>query len=153
MVECYVGIGSNIGNRKENIAKAIELIKVEEKIISTSSLIKTNPMYYLNQEEFLNGVVLIKTEKSPKELLIFFQQIENKMKRERVIKYGPRIIDLDILFYDSQIINELNLIIPHPLIQEREFVLKPLVELNSNLIHPKLNKSIQCLLEELKNRR
>ena len=105
MTECYIGIGSNIGHREKNISKAIEFIGQKERILSVSSLIETEPEYYLHQRRFLNCAILISTLKNPKELLSFLQQIEHTMKRKRVITYGPRIIDLDILFYHHKIMN------------------------------------------------
>jgi len=150
MIEnCFIGIGSNLGNRKKNILKALDILGTSEKIIIASSIIETNPMYYIKQNPFLNAVAVIETETKPIKLLENLQNIEKTFKRKKTLKYGPRTIDLDILFYGNRIINEAHLIIPHPLLHEREFVLRPLVEISPTLIHPVLKKSMQSLLNEL----
>lgn len=149
----YLGIGSNLGNRKRNISRALDILSKTNKIVKISSIIETKPMYYLKQDNFLNAVVIIETKKSPSKLLETLQKIEKTLGRKRVIKKGPRIIDLDILFYNDEIINESNLVIPHPLLHERKFVLRPLVEVNSELTHPILKKSVKDLLVELTNRK
>jgi len=150
MVEAYIAFGSNIGDREENINQALGILKQKIKIIKTSSLYETKPMYLEKQEWFLNGAAKVDTELKPKELLDFLKTTEKKMGRKDVGRNGPRIIDLDILFYEDQILNIDNLRIPHPKIQERAFVLVPLAEIEPNLIHPVYKKSIAELLSELK---
>jgi dihydroneopterin aldolase / 2-amino-4-hydroxy-6-hydroxymethyldihydropteridine diphosphokinase len=152
MIECYIGIGSNLGDRNNNIDKAIKMIGIEEKVIAISGVIETKPMYYNNQNDFLNCVISIYTMKPPSNLLRHLKGIESKLRRKETVKYGPRIIDLDILFYGDNIIKEDGLIIPHPLIMEREFVLKPFSEINPEFVHPENGKTIKVLLEELQSK-
>jgi len=145
MADVFIGIGSNIGNKEENIRKAIGLIKEKCKILRISSLYETEPIGFKKQDWFLNCAIEIETEFEPLELLNFLQSIEKKMGRVKTIKNGPRIIDLDILFYDNKIINEKGLAVPHPRLHERLFVLEPLKEICSDFVHPVLKKSISEL--------
>lgn len=148
MVNVFIGIGSNLDDKEENIKKAIELIMEKCEILKISSLYETEPVGYKRQDWFLNCAICTETELKPMELLDFLQSIEKKLGRVRTIKNGPRTIDLDILFYGDKIINEDMLIIPHPRLHERLFVLEPLKELSPNFVHPLLNRSI----EELRSR-
>ena len=145
MVIVYLGLGSNLGNKGENIRQARALLEKKCKVLSVSSLRETEPMYYTEQPRFLNGVAKIETNLTPEELLAFILSIEKKLGRIRKKRYGPRTIDLDILFYGDKIIDQKNLTIPHPKIQERAFVLEPLNELCPALTHPKLKKRIDEL--------
>lgn len=150
--EAYLSIGSNIGDKEENLKEAIKKIN-DSKYINVekvSSFIRTEPWGFEDQEEFLNAALKIKTVLSPKELIKNLLSIENDMKRERVIKWGPRIIDLDIIFYDDLITEDDEITIPHPRMEEREFVLEPLNELAPNKIHPLLKKRVFRLLEEIR---
>jgi dihydroneopterin aldolase/2-amino-4-hydroxy-6-hydroxymethyldihydropteridine diphosphokinase len=149
--EGYLSIGSNIGDKKENLKEAIDKIDSTQDLIveKISSFIVTEPWGYENQEEFLNGALKIKTILSPKELMNKLLTIEEEMKRERIIKWGPRIIDLDIIFYDDLISEDEYVILPHPRMEEREFVLKPLCEIAPNKMHPVLNKRVFRMLEEI----
>lgn len=150
--EAFISIGSNIGNKEENLNKAIEYLKETDEIqvLDVSRFIVTEPWGLEDQEEFLNGALKIKTTLSPKELMTVLLNIEALMKRERIIKWGPRIIDLDIIFYDDIISDDEYVVIPHPRMEEREFVLKPLCEIAPNKIHPLLKKRVFRLLEDLK---
>jgi 2-amino-4-hydroxy-6-hydroxymethyldihydropteridine diphosphokinase len=150
MVEASIAFGSNIGDREANISTALRILKQKIKIIKTSSFYETKPMYLENQNWFLNSAVIIETEIKPEELLGVLKRIEKQMGRKEVGRNGPRIIDLDILFYKNQIINKDNLRIPHPKIQERAFVLVPLAEIEPNFVHPICKKTIAQLLSELK---
>lgn len=128
---CYLGIGSNLGNRRRNITLAIKKINALEdtKIIKVSKLIETRPVGGpKSQPEFLNAALKIKTNIPPLTLLKRLKKIEKELGRTKTVRYGPRTIDLDILFYGDKIINRKNLKIPHPKIFEREFVIKPLLE-------------------------
>jgi 2-amino-4-hydroxy-6-hydroxymethyldihydropteridine diphosphokinase len=145
MVNVYIGIGSNLGDKKENIRKSIKFMEEKCKIIKVSSLYKTEPIGYKNQDWFLNCTIKAETELKPLELLRFLQSIEKKLGRIRTIKNGPRTIDLDILFYNKKVINKRRLIIPHPRLHERAFVLDPLKEIAANFIHPVLKKPINEL--------
>lgn len=149
--EAYLSIGSNMGDKEKNLNDAVERISSlkEVKVERVSGFIVTEPWGYTDQEEFLNGAVKIKTTFSPKELVRALLHIESEMKRERIIKWGPRIIDLDVVFYDDLISDDEEIILPHPRMEEREFVLKPLSELCPYKIHPVLRKSVVKLLDEL----
>ena len=149
MVEGYVALGSNIGDREANIKKALAFLTEKMKIVNTSSLYETKPMYLEEQGWFLNCVAKVESDITLRELLGFLKSVEKKLGRKTVARNGPRIIDLDILFYGNQIVNENDLQIPHPKIAERAFVLVPLAEIAPNFIHPIYKKTIAELLSEL----
>ncbi|MCH8325119.1 MAG: 2-amino-4-hydroxy-6-hydroxymethyldihydropteridine diphosphokinase [Bacteroidetes bacterium] len=140
----YIGIGTNKGDKLENINTAISLIDriPFTGLLSQSSIYKTKPFGYLEQDNFLNLVIKIKTGLSIKHLFKELQSIESKLGRVKTIKWGPRIIDLDVLFYNKDIISEEGIKIPHPEIIERDFVLIPLNEIEPDFIHPALNVKI-----------
>lgn len=123
---------------------------VETKVTRVSGLIKTKPVGGPPQPDFINGVAEIETSLLPQKLLCVLQDIESNLGRKRVIKWGARTMDLDILFYGNEVINDTNLKIPHPLLHLREFVLEPLSELAPKLIHPEFDKSVEELLRTLK---
>lgn len=149
--EAYISLGSNMGNKKENLEKAIsELSQVKDTFVTKKSeIIETEPFGYKEQDDFLNACVGIKTLLSARELLKELLAIEKRMGRERKIKWGPRIIDLDIIFYGKEVIEEDDLIVPHPYMEYREFVLKPLEEIIPNFVHPLLMKRVSTLRKEL----
>ena len=142
MAISYLGLGSNIGDREINLLKALSLISQESRLIKTSSIYETKPIGYEKQSYFLNMVCQISTKLKPVDLLQSIKQIENKLGRKPSFRNAPRIIDIDILFYDNKIMNINNLVIPHPRLVERAFVLIPLAEITPKLIHPELGKSI-----------
>lgn len=148
----YIGIGSNVGDKLNNCEKAIsEILKADRhKLLAKSSHFKTQPVGYTSQDWFVNGVIKIETDQEAPELLHTLKTIESQMGRSESYRWGPRTIDLDILFFDDIEIRTEDLQIPHPLIQNRQFVLVPLVEIDPNLIHPVLKKTIQRLLTNLK---
>lgn len=131
MVTCYIGIGSNLGDRRSYIDKAIEELRKNEhiKVNRASSIYETEAVSVMPQGKFLNGVLEIETDLTPEDLLEELNGIETRLGRKRTVKDGPRTIDLDILYYGDVKMKGRNLIIPHPRIQEREFVLKGLREL------------------------
>lgn len=149
--EAYLSIGSNIGNKEENLHRAIELINSykEIEVEKVSSFLVTEPWGYLDQEKFVNAALKLKTIISPQELMKVLLDIEQEMKRERIIKWGPRIIDLDIIFYDNLVLEDELVTVPHPRMEEREFVLKPLSEICGNKVHPLLKKRVFRLLEDI----
>lgn len=152
MALVYIGLGSNLGDKKHHLQQAIELIAEKAgKIISCSSFYESKPWGFSSPNDFLNAVILTETTLSPTELLYKTQQIEREMGRTEKTgnSYADRMIDIDILFYDNQLINTPELKIPHPLIQERDFVLIPLAEIAPDFIHPVLRKSIQELKDNL----
>jgi len=130
MVVCYLGIGSNLGDRRKNIKRALEILKNTKgiKLEKVSKIYETEPVGGPPQEKFLNGVIKIKTSLSAPQLLKTLKRIEKYLGRKKTIRFGPRVIDLDILFYKDLVINRKDLKIPHPRCFERRFVLKPLME-------------------------
>jgi len=148
---CYIGIGSNVGDSLKNCQDAVENISRTTGIDlkTVSSFYKTEPVGIETQGFFINAVVEIKTAFSPQSLLQILQNIEKIMGREREVKGGPRIIDLDLLFYGQDVVNQNNLTIPHPEIHTRRFVLEPLCEIASYLIHPVFGVSICGLKDRL----
>ena len=149
--KAYIGLGSNIGDKEKYLNEAINKISTEKniEIEKQSSFITTKPWGYLNQEDFLNAVIEIETTLEPEELMDLLLKIEEELDRERTIKWGPRTIDLDIIMYDDLISSNEKVILPHPRMHEREFVLKSLNEIAPYLMHPVLHKRIFTLLEEL----
>jgi 2-amino-4-hydroxy-6-hydroxymethyldihydropteridine diphosphokinase len=144
----YILLGSNQGNSQQNLANACNLIKERIGLIQTkSSIYRTAAWGNTEQKPFLNQVLLVQTELKPLDCLNTLLQIETEMGRIRKEKWEPRVIDLDILFYNSETIEADNLIIPHPFIAQRRFTLIPLAEISPNLFHPKLKQSILELLE------
>jgi 2-amino-4-hydroxy-6-hydroxymethyldihydropteridine diphosphokinase len=147
----YIAFGTNVGNREENINVALKMMEDRGlKIIKTSKIYVTEPYGYKDQPEFLNGAVVVETSLSCRELLNVLLNIEKDMGRVRHFKWGPRNIDLDIIFYNDEVIDEPDLKVPHPDMQNRDFVLKPLCDLNPNFVHPVFKKTVKTLLEELK---
>lgn len=150
MNRVYVAFGTNIGDKNKNIEKAIEMMKDRGlKVIKMSQIYKTEPYGYTEQPEFLNGVLEVLTDLDAVNVLKILLEIEKDMGRVREFKWGPRIIDLDILFFNDEIIDEKDLKVPHPDMQNREFVLKPLCDIAPNFIHPVLKKSVKDMLLEL----
>ncbi len=146
----YIGIGSNLGDKVDYCEKAIlKILNVEKhRLLAKSSFFKTEPVGYLSQDWFVNAVIKIETELEPLELLRTLKGIEAQLGRAETIRWGPRTIDLDILFFDDIQIQTEELQVPHPLLQDRKFVLIPLVEIDRQLIHPVLKKTIQELIEQ-----
>ncbi|MGA1839365.1 MAG: 2-amino-4-hydroxy-6-hydroxymethyldihydropteridine diphosphokinase [bacterium] len=147
-VNSYLGIGSNLGNRIKNLEIAAAALSRHPhiKINSFSSFYETEPVGYKKQGWFINQVIQIETSLSPLDLLKAIQKIEDDMGRKRVVKWGPRTIDIDILLYADLLIVHSSLTIPHPHLTKRRFVLVPLAEIAPSLIHPSLGESISKIL-------
>ena len=146
----YLSTGSNLGNRENYLLQAEEaIIEFIGHIDARSSIMETAPWGKTEQPNFLNRALRIKTKLPPLFLMETILEIEREMGRNRQEKWGPRIIDLDVLFFDNRIIDEDGLRVPHPHLHERDFVLKPMVEIAPDFIHPVLHKTMAELLAEL----
>lgn len=149
----FICLGSNLGNRGENIALALMLIRKEGiKIIKVSSLYETQPVDYPDQPWFYNQLAEIETNLSPLRLLAIIKKIERKMGRKRTLPKRPRLIDIDIILAEETIIRTEELVIPHPLMERRSFVLLPLVEISPETVHPLLHENIKVLWEKSNDR-
>lgn len=151
MAVVYLGLGSNLGDRRKNIEEAIKLIaqRKDIKVREVSSLYETEPVGYEGQRWFINGALKVETTLKPEELLGALKEIEKAVGRVGSSRWGPRVIDLDILLYDDKKIKDKDLIIPHPEMHRRTFVLIPLAEITPDLIHPVIKRPIPELLADL----
>jgi 2-amino-4-hydroxy-6-hydroxymethyldihydropteridine diphosphokinase len=150
MTNAFVGIGSNLGDREAILRGAVELLAAEDgiEVVAVSELRETAPVGPVEQGPFLNGAVRVATELPPRELLKRLLAIEQRLGRVRKERFGPRTIDLDLLVYGEQVIDEPGLTIPHPRVHERRFALDPLAELAPDLVIPGRG-SISALLAKL----
>ncbi|MBL0732389.1 MAG: 2-amino-4-hydroxy-6-hydroxymethyldihydropteridine diphosphokinase [Desulfosarcina sp.] len=152
----FISAGSNIGDKSGNCKKGIAaLIRTGHAVLlKESKFYKTEPVDYTEQDWFVNCAVKISTPLEPLELLTEIKKIESEAGRKKdAVRFGPRVLDLDIIFFDDQVIESDNLIIPHPRMHERRFVLMPICDIDPNIIHPILKKNIPTLLAELDSSR
>ena len=147
----YLSAGTNIGDRKVNLKFALDSLAGKGNVSNTSSRYETEPVGFLDQPWFLNQVIEFETRLDPFELLSFCRGIEASRGRIRTFPNAPRILDLDILLYADIVINQKHLVIPHPRLPERKFVLEPLAEIAPDIIHPVLKKSIRSLLRDCRD--
>lgn len=155
MAIAYLSLGSNKGDRIGYVQQAASLLGMDEKItiVRTSAFYESEPWNMNTKNWFVNAVVEIKTQYSPQELLVTCQRVECQLGRTPIEKgqYQDRTIDIDILFYNKEIINEENLTIPHKYVHLRAFTLVPMMELNSDFVHPVLHKTIEEMHNDLEN--
>jgi 2-amino-4-hydroxy-6-hydroxymethyldihydropteridine diphosphokinase len=133
LTRAYVGVGANLGDRRATIDAAVALL---EGVVAVSDLRETDPVGVTDQPAFLNGAVAVETDLSPRELLETLLDVERRLGRQRRLRWGPRTIDLDLLLYGDETIDEPGLTVPHPRLHERRFALEPLVELDPELELP-----------------
>lgn len=148
----YLSLGANLGQRQEQLRAALDRLAVLGRLIATSSLYETQPVGVPDQPWFLNCAVAVETNLSPERVLDSTLAIERAMGRERTRKKGPRNIDIDIVLFDQRIVDSPRLMIPHPAMHQRRFVLAPLAEIAPQARHPVLKKTVGELLAELSDR-
>ena len=148
---CFVALGSNLGDKQAYLDGAVEALRTDPciRLKRVSAYLVTAPYGGVKQDDFLNGAVELETLYAPQELLDRLHEIELDAKRERLVHWGPRTLDLDILFYDDLVQDEPTLTLPHPDMQNRDFVLRPMAELAPNFVHPIFHKTMGQLLKEL----
>jgi len=143
----YLSLGSNLGNRQENLIRAYDLLAPEVQLIQTSSIYETAPWGYLEQPAFLNCVVEAETNQAPRALLVKLKRIETELGRQPTFRNGPRVIDIDILLYDEMVMSSDEITLPHPRMLERAFVLVPLAEIAGDLQYSPTGVTINSLLD------
>ncbi len=149
MSKAFIGIGTNLGDRLNNINLAHSLLEQNFiRIVCQSVIEETVPVDFTDQPDFLNQIIIVETEVSPVDLFNTLQLVEKKMKREKTIEKGPRIIDLDLLLYDDIILNNEFLTVPHKAIHNRDFILKQLIELDENLVCPECGKKYKDIYND-----
>ena len=146
-----LALGSNMGDRLGNLRQAVHLLENQRiRVTARSDVFETNPVGFENQKRFLNACILVQTDLSPIELLTETQRVETQLGRTREVRWGPRTIDLDILLFDEMVVNEKTLVIPHPRMTERAFVLVPLAQICPGRIHPGTGETIGVLSERIR---
>lgn len=145
----YFSLGSNLSDRYGNLSRALSLLQEHVRITAVSPVFATEPWGDLDQSPFLNFCAAAVTSLSPRELLAVIQEIEQNMGREPSRRWGPRLIDIDVIFYDNLILKDEDLIIPHPRVAERAFVLAPLAIIVPNLRHPQTGATVQEMLDQV----
>lgn len=154
MTIAYLSIGSNLGEKYDNCTRAKEMVDGlnHTRVLAISSFYRTEPVDFLNQAWFVNGALRIETDFDPFTLMGHLKRIEGLMGQgEKDVRFGPRIVDLDIVLYGEEVINTDTLVIPHPRMHKRCFVLKPLCDIASGVVHPTLGKSMEQLLQQIEN--
>lgn len=150
----FVGVGSNLGQKRDNCLQGIAALTSDghSRLLNQSRLYRTEPVDYLDQDWFVNCAVRIETRLGPFELLAALQDIQRKAGRVRdAFRFGPRILDMDVIFFDAVVMDHPVLILPHPRMHLRRFVLKPICDMDPTLCHPILNQTVQHLLDSLED--
>ncbi|MGE5082093.1 MAG: 2-amino-4-hydroxy-6-hydroxymethyldihydropteridine diphosphokinase [Acidobacteriota bacterium] len=145
----YLSLGSNLGNREQNLEEAVRRASTLGRVVAVSSFYETEPVEVTDQPWFLNCVLALETTAEPAQLMRELLRIEHEMGRQRLVKKGPRSIDIDILLFGNAVVNTPDLTIPHPEMTRRRFVLEPLAEIAPELLHPVSQKTVTRLLAEL----
>jgi 2-amino-4-hydroxy-6-hydroxymethyldihydropteridine diphosphokinase len=136
VTQAYVGLGANLGDREGTVRQALDLLSEQVDVVAVSTLRETDPVGVVDQPRFLNGAARVETDLSPRELLDVLLAVERELGRERLERWGPRTIDLDLLLYGDEAVSEPGLRVPHPRLHERRFALEPLAELDPALVVP-----------------
>ena len=145
----YLALGTNLGDRMDNLRRAIAALSPSVKVTALSPVYETPPWGYADQPAFLNMALAGKTDLEPLALIAFLKKLETDLGREKTFRNGPRLIDMDILFYDGLVFNQDDLVIPHPRLHERAFVLIPLNDIAPDRMHPVLKRTIRDLLKDV----
>ncbi len=152
-VPVFISVGSNLGEKYDNCIRGIELLSQldDTSVTAVSPFYQTDPVDFTDQDWFVNGVAKILTRLDPVELMACLKGIERALGQfEKTVRFGPRLIDLDIVFYDNLVMNRDAVILPHPRMHKRRFVLKPLCDIDAEIMHPVLNRTARSLLDQLK---
>lgn len=151
MKPVYFGIGTNLGDRFANLQEAVEKLQERMTVTAVSPVYATEPWGDTDQPPFLNACVAAVTDRDPRDLLALVKEIERDMGRTPTRHWGPRLIDIDILFYNQLILHEPDLTLPHPSVPERAFVLAPLADIIPEYVHPETGKTVQQMLDEVES--
>jgi 2-amino-4-hydroxy-6-hydroxymethyldihydropteridine diphosphokinase len=145
----YLALGTNLGDRMDNLRRAVAALSPTLRVTGLSSVYETPPWGYADQPAFLNMTLAAETDLDPQALIAFLKKLETDLGREKTFRNGPRLIDIDILFYDDLIFEQADLTIPHPRLHERAFVLVPLNDIAPDLMHPVLKRTVHDLLKDM----
>jgi len=151
-MRAVLGLGSNVGDRRAHLETALSRLRARLEVLSVSRFLATEPVGGPPQGEFLNAAALVETELSPRALLELARALEEAAGRERGARWGPRTLDIDLLLYGDEIVNDADLVVPHPRLHERRFVLEPLAEIAPDWIVPRLDRTVRELREDLHHR-